>query len=371
MLKTLSKLLMAGVVLLVICAVSVFALSILLQISAKSSLGNSASDLGFAEGLSLRVYLLGNLSKLEAQDESEFSEPEFQLQVEPGMNAAEVVKSLHLAGLIEDEMLLRSYMRYRGLDTSIEAGTYTIQPGISTRQLAETLQSAAAAQLRLTVIEGWRREQIALALRGLELQFSAEEFLLESAVPLDQVPGSLSHEGFLFPDTYFLDPNVTQGELVLEMSANFFTRVNDEMLAGFEQRSVTLYEAVTLASIVEREARQPAERPLIASVFHNRLALNMPLEADPTVQYALGMQADSNWWKSPLSLTDLGFDSPFNTYVYQGLPPTPIANPGIESLRAVAFPEESVFLFFRAMCDDSGFHSFAITLEEHIQNACP
>lgn len=369
MLKAISRLLAAGIALLAICAVSLFALAIALQLSAQGSLGASAADLGFVEGLSLRLYLLGNLSKLDSRGGS--SDQEYQLRVEPGMTAAEVIQSLHLAGLIEDQMLLRSYMRYRGLDTSIEAGAYTLQPGMSARELAESLQSAAAAQLRLTVIEGWRREQIAVALAQFELEFSADEFMQGSAVPVDQVPESESLEGFLFPDTYFLDPDATASDLMQEMTANFFARVDEEIRAGFAQRGVTIYEAVTLASIVEREARQPEERPLIASVFHNRLALGMLLEADPTVQYALGVQSDGNWWKSPLSLTDLDYDSQFNTYLYAGLPPGPIANPGIEALRAVAFPADSAFLFFRAKCDGSGLHSFAITLEQHMRNACP
>jgi UPF0755 protein len=372
MLKTLSRLLRLLLtigLLLVICTVSVMALAVLLQFTSQGALGPSSAELGFLEGLSLRIYLLGNLSKLDAPGDR--SAGEFQLLVEPGMTATDVIRSLRQAGLVENEMLLRSYMRYRGLDTSIEAGAYNLQGGMTTRQLAESLQTASTTQLRITVIEGWRREQIAVALSELGLSFSSDDFLVETAAGLDEFPSSQSLEGFLFPDTYFLDPEATPAELAQEMVGNFFAKVDDETLAGFERRGMTLYEAVTLASIVEREARQPEERPLIASVFQNRLSLNMKLEADPTVQYALGMQPDGNWWKSPLSLVDLQFDSPFNTYVYPGLPPAPVANPGIDALHSVAFPEDSVFLFFRARCDGSGFHSFAITLEEHIQNACP
>ena len=126
-----------------------------------------------------------------------------------------------------------------------------------------------------------------------------------------------------------------------------------------------------LASIVEREAVKDEEKPLIASVYLNRLKIGMKLDADPTVQYALGFDfTNGTWWKNPLSLNDLQFDSPFNTYIYAGLPPAPIANPGLNSLQAVAFPAETPYYFFRAKCDGSGFHFFSETFEEHVANGC-
>ncbi len=154
------------------------------------------------------------------------------------------------------------------------------------------------------------------------------------------------------------------------MLDNFEIKVTPELRAGFERQGLSLYAAVTLASIVEREAVVPEEQPLIASVFINRLRMGMKLEADPTVQYVLGLQGEG-WWKAPLSLADLEIDTPFNTYRYPGLPPTPIANPGLAAIRAVAFPAESTYLYFRAMCDGSGRHAFAETFEQHLLNACP
>jgi UPF0755 protein len=134
---------------------------------------------------------------------------------------------------------------------------------------------------------------------------------------------------------------------------------------------LTFDEAVILASIVQREAVVEDEQPMIASVFLNRLSIGMKLETDPTVQYALGYQEDrGSWWKSPLGLDDLAFDNPYNTYLYQGLPPGPICNPGLPALRAVAFPAQSPYYFFRAKCDGSGRHFFAVTFDEHLNNAC-
>jgi UPF0755 protein len=132
-----------------------------------------------------------------------------------------------------------------------------------------------------------------------------------------------------------------------------------------------VHEAVTLAAIVEREAVVATERPIIAGVFYNRLAQGIKLEADPTVQYPLGYQPDSDsWWKSPLFLVDLEMDSPYNTYRYGGLPPGPIANPSLSSLEAVAFPAATEFIFFVADCEAAvpGSHAFSITYEEHLAN---
>jgi UPF0755 protein len=136
---------------------------------------------------------------------------------------------------------------------------------------------------------------------------------------------------------------------------------------------MTLYNVVKLASIVEREAVLDEERPVIASVYLNRLREGVKLEADPTVQYAMGYQADTGqWWNLNLTADDYHtVDSPYNTYLYPGLPPGPISNPGISSIMAVIYPADTVYFFFRVACDSSGRHNFTESYEEHVQNACP
>jgi UPF0755 protein len=144
------------------------------------------------------------------------------------------------------------------------------------------------------------------------------------------------------------------------------------MRTGFQRQGLNVYRAVILASIVSREAIIEDEMPMIASVFYNRLASGGKLDSDPTVQYALGYnQEQKTWWTNPLSLADLEIDSRYNTYKYPGLPPGPIANPGLEALKAVAFPAQTPYYYFRAACDGSGRHLFAETFEEHLGNACP
>jgi UPF0755 protein len=231
-------------------------------------------------------------------------------------------------------------------------------------------------QAILTVLEGWRLEEIAAALPTSGLSISETDFwdaAHTSAIGFSfvgDIPDPPSLEGFLFPDTYYLDPNATAIDATREMLANFDEQVTYELRAGFASQGLSLFEAVTMASIVEREAVVSDEKATIASVFLNRLAQNMSLDADPTVQYALGQQADG-WWKAPLSFDDLEVESPYNTYRYPGLPPGPIANPGLSSLEAVAFPDQTTFLYFRALCDGSGRHAFARSFEEHVANACP
>jgi UPF0755 protein len=151
----------------------------------------------------------------------------------------------------------------------------------------------------------------------------------------------------------------------------FIDQITPELEDQLSNHGLNLHQAVILASIIEREAVLDEEMPLIASVFLNRLNQEFQLAADPTVQYALGYNSDqNNWWTNPLSLEDLKYQSPYNTYLNTGLPPGPICNPGPDALLAVAYPAHTNFLYFRAACDGSGSHSFALTFEEHLENAC-
>jgi UPF0755 protein len=206
------------------------------------------------------------------------------------------------------------------------------------------------------------------------MDITPDEFLAaaRSAPPdLDFLPASVSTEGFLYPDIYILPRRITAEQLVGEFIRNFSLHLSIDLREGFNRRGLDVYQAVTLASIVQREAVIADERAHIASVFLNRLNAGMKLDTDPTVQYALGYNTTQNtWWTNPLSAADLQFNSPYNTYLYAGLPPGPIANPSLSALRAVAFPAETPYYFFRARCDGSGLHDFAVTFEEHLQNGC-
>lgn len=339
-----------------------------------SKLGEPAVELDPVNRIFLTGYLWMNINSID----SPAGDPsiQYELEVAQGENATSVIGSLKSAGIVDDEALLRNYLQYRGFDRGIEAGSYTMRGEMTIREIATALQRADPEAIQFVILEGWRREQIAEAIDVLGLSFSSTDYLSATQRPpdyflySDQFPVFASLEGFLFPDTYSVSPEMDAEEFVLRMLENFVNRLTPELLAGIERQGLDLYQAITIASIVEREAVVLDERDLIASVFLNRYEIGKLLEADPTVQYALGLQGSGSWWKAPLSFDDLEIDSPYNTYRYPGLPPGPIANPGLESIRAVAFPAESAFFYFRATCDGSGMHSFAITFEEHQQNAC-
>jgi UPF0755 protein len=295
--------------------------------------------------------------------------------VEQGESVNSIASRLEVVGLIQDGGALRAYLIYSGLDTSIQAGDYRLSAAHSAIDIARELQDATPEQVTFVILPGWRMEEIAASLPTSGLAVTPEEFLTVARSPhpdFDFLAGAGTTEGFLFPDSYIVPRGVTAEELVTGFLRNFSLRLTPDIKNQFESHGLTVYEAVTLASLVEREAVQDDEKPLIASVYLNRLNIGMKLDADPTVQYALGYSIlQQSWWTSPLTLIDLQVNSPYNTYLNTGLPPTPIANPSLDALRAVAFPEKSSFLYFRARCNGSGFHEFSETFDEHLANECP
>jgi UPF0755 protein len=246
---------------------------------------------------------------------------------------------------------------------------------MSALDVAHELQDATPEEVTFVILPGWRLEEIAESLSTSGLPITYDEFLSAAKMPpqgFDFLSGASSVEGFLYPDSYIFSRSIFSAEeMIAEMLRNFSAHLSREMTNGFEQQGLTVYQAVTLASMVEREAVQEEEQAMIASVYLNRFKIGMKLDADPTVQYAIGYNIlQRTWWTNPLSLLDLEINSVYNTYIYTGLPPTPIANPGLSALRAVAVPAETTYLFFRARCDGSGYHEFSETFDEHLQNGC-
>jgi UPF0755 protein len=296
--------------------------------------------------------------------------------IDVGESVDSVANHLESVGLIRDAASFRTYLIYSGLDTSIQAGDYQLSTAMSAMDVARELQDATPEEVTFVVLPGWRLEEIAESLPTSGLSITYDEFLRVAKSPpreFDFLAGASSLEGFLFPDSYIFSRSISSAdEMLYEMIRNFAAHLTPELRNGFEQQGLTVYQAVTVASLVEREAVQEEEQPLIASVYLNRLKMDMKLDADPTVQYAIGYNLlQQTWWTNPLSLLDLQVNSLYNTYIYEGLPPTPIANPSLGALRAVAFPDESNYVFFRARCDGSGYHEFSESFDEHLQNACP
>ena len=338
--------------------------------------GPPASTLNPAERAGLWAYLILNSEMLKTPAGAESTPVEFV--VNPGESASLVSARLADLGLVADPDLLRLYMRYRGLDDDIEAGNFSLNATLTVPALAEALTEARPDEVRVRLWEGWRVEQVAATLAAQsDLDFNRAEFL-SSVAPgglrpanfsfLADLPSTASLEGFLFPDTYRFLPGATTADVLTRFLLEFDTQVTSPLRADASTSGLTLYQVVTLASIVEREAVHDDERPTIASVYLNRLDLGMKLEADPTTQYAIAGPED--WWPQ-LNLDPRTVDDPYNTYVYDGLPPGPIANPGLSSIRAVIYPAQTDYLYFRARCDGSHYHNFSVTYEQHVAYACP
>jgi UPF0755 protein len=351
-----------------------------------------AAGCGGASRFMLNAYLEDNAQQLTIPASEEGTPVQFV--VEPGTPAEVIGENLLAAGLIEDDLLFEAYVRVNGLATRLEAGTFNLAPSMTMIEIVDSLQNALARGVVVAVREGWRLEQTTDFLTATNIfsdtqaGFSPQAEIYENvgltgnltSVPgaetftfVNERPAGASLEGYLFPDSYELDRDAPRAiDLIARQLEAFRTRVlplYEEAIAN-GTTELSLHEVLTLASIVEREAVIPDERPTIAGVYLNRINTGMRLEADPTVQYAMGYQPAADvWWKTPVTLEEYsGVVSPYNTYLNAGLPPGPIAAPGLNSIQAVLNPEPHNYYFFVAVPDGTGAHVFAETFDEHIVN---
>lgn len=337
--------------------------------------GPPSPNLALTQRLFYPLELFINQEKLTQRQSTLIGEKIFE--VGQGESVSMVCLRLEQAGLIRDAELMRIYLIYSGLDRHLQSGRFVLDGNMTPLQVAAELMDATPRDAVINILPGWRIEEIAENVAGSGLGIEAELFIETaynpqphhfSYLPVETAP---TLEGFLYPGSYSLPREAELDELFEAILMSFAANLDAHLIDGFTRQGLTVYDAVILASIVEREAIVEDEKPLIASVFLNRLGIGMRLETDPTVQYALGFDEETgSWWKSPLFLTDLTVESPYNTYLINGLPPTPISNPDLSSLRSVAYPAETPYFFFRAACDESGRHNFAITFEEHLENRC-
>lgn len=284
-----------------------------------------------------------------------------------GETAGEIAHRLESEGIVRSALAFAFVLYESEKENALQAGSYQVSPALSPRELARLFEKAPGEQVLLRVIEGWRLTEIAAAVEKAFPPIAKEAFLA-AAVVGDRKTGVLqgldpkaSLEGFLFPETYFLKPDATARQIVDTLLAEFEARAGAALRAAAAERKTTVYELVKLASIVEREAQDRGESATIAGVYRNRLDIGMKLDADPTIQYALG-----SWGE--LTEDDLKIDSPYNTYRVSGLPPTPIASPGQAAVDGAAKPAHHDFLYFVAKADGTGQHAFAKTLEEQEAN---
>jgi UPF0755 protein len=342
----------------------------------------AAISLEQAEGLrspkNIEDFLLGMYLQSQAQviNTPVSADPSpVPFTVQMGENAASISDRLLEQDLITDADTFRLFLRYNGLDASLEAGDYELRRNMTMRQIAQSLQKANFEEVSITIPEGWRTEQVAEMLTNENimdgaafLAFVRQGVGVEHPLLADR-PAGASYEGYLFPDTYRLPVKAKPQDLVQRMVENMAAKIPPNAVELASAQGYNFYQMLTLASIVEREAVIADERPSIASVYLNRLKQGMYLQADPTVQFAMGYQTDTGqWWKTPVLLEEYSqVNSPYNTYLNPGLPPGPIASPGASAINATLQPAQTNYLFFMG-CGGQGAHLFASDYATHEAN---
>jgi len=296
--------------------------------------------------------------------------------INKGENARSIGNKLQRAGVVRSGTWFSMLAEVDGIQNGLAAGSYVFQMDSDTQAVLDRIKvGILEPQVLVTVQEGLRIEQVAdlLEKKGAGQAQALLESMKSGSYSGDLLrdrPANASLEGYIFPDTYYFPKKATTEQIINEMLAALNDRFDAPVRAAAQSSGLNYQQILTLASIVEREAQTPSERPIIAAVFLNRLKQSIPLQADPTVQYAVAADpasvAANGWWKQDLTQNDLKVDSPYNTYKNPGLPPGPICNPGRDAIQAVVQPAQTAYLYFFAKGD--GTHAFANTLEEHNAN---
>ncbi len=277
-----------------------------------------------------------------------------------GQPVAQIGQRLADEGLVRHPLVFRLAVKQLGLDQKLQAGGFKVSPSMTPQQLATTL-TQGTEDTWVTILEGWRREEIAEYLAGQELgEFNASEFLAESE----------GLEGKLFPDTYLIPQEITAASMVQLLERTFEAKVTQGLAAEISayqtKTNRSLSEILVMASLVQREARTYEQMRHVAGILWNRIDLNMALQVDATLQYVKGYnKAEKDWWSTPLA-ADKSLVSAYNTYLNPGLPPAPIANPGIDAIKATVMPLEVNDLFYIHAPDGTMY--YAQTVEQHNAN---
>lgn len=279
-----------------------------------------------------------------------------QFVIPKGQSISRIGERLAETGLIKHKLLFRYVVTSKGLANQIQAGSFMLSPSMSVHQIASAL-TEGTEDVWVTILEGWRAEEIAEYLEGEDLAlFDGEEFLTLVA----------STEGQLFPDTYLVPKQTTASDMHTLLINTFEDKVLQALEEEISTNEKPFDQILVMASLVEREARDFEQMRHVAGILWNRIELGMPLQVDATLQYAKGKNPGTDNWWSPPSAQDKTVDSPYNTYANPGLPPAPIANPGLNAIKAALDPLEVDDVFY--LHTPSGEFYFAQTLEEHNAN---
>ena len=283
-----------------------------------------------------------------------------------GVNA--ISEELHDANLIKNKFVFETWLWLRKSEGKVIAGVYEIPKNISVRHLTNLLVlGPGQSQYAITLLEGWTRALMTDTLEAAELD--SDKFMILSSKAkrwkgdydfLADAPGSASLEGYIFPDTYFVDQLTTEEDLIRKVLNNFDKKLTQDIRDEIAKQDKTIFEVVNLASIIEREVPQYEDKKMIADVFLKRLEASIGLQSDATVNYVTGKGL------AQPSYADLEIDSPYNTYKYRGLPPGPISNPGIDSIKAVVYPTSNDYYYF--LTTHEGEAIYSIDYDEHLMN---
>ena len=274
--------------------------------------------------------------------------------IRPGEDIDTIANNLADQKLIRNKVIFYLIVKRLGIEKKIQAGDFRLSPAMNTEEIAKTL-THGTLDVWITVIEGTRKEEIAEVVSE-NLDIPETEFL------------KYAREGYLFPDTYLIPKTATAVAVIEILENNFNSKFDEELREKAREKNLTIDQVVNLAAMIEREARFADDQLGVASALLSRLKKNMVLNIDATIQYALGYQpAEKTWWKKNLTFADLKIDSPYNTYTNSGLPPGPIASPGISAIKAVLDADEnSPYIFY--VSDQEGRLHFARTNAEHEEN---
>lgn len=294
------------------------------------------------------VYREGTL----AVDETDRTPRIFIIESGEGLNS--VANRLSSERVIRNKVIFYLLVKKLGIEKKIQAGEFRLSRAMNAEEIAKTL-THGTQDIWVTIIEGWRKEEVALEL-ATTFGIPETQFIQEAK------------EGYLFPDTYRFPKKASIQTILNTFYTNFNNKFSNELKQKTIAKNLTERQIITLASLVEKEAKLPADKQIVADIIFKRLNAGWPLQIDATVQYAVGYQRKTNsWWKQELSQEDLDADSQYNTYKSPGLPPAPICNPGLESLRAAANADSKTPYWFY-LSDKKGTMHYAKTIEEHNRN---
>lgn len=290
------------------------------------------------------------------------SRESISITIPEGSGGGQIAAILEEKGLIKSPWSFRFYIKQNELDSQLKAGVFVFQKNQNLKEIVDVLIQGGSGETSATLLEGWTAEQMAgyLEQQGLTTRDSFLSCLEQCPISFDFLPDSYL-EGFLYPDTYFIDASTYSDEAFInQLVTTFKNKFTPEEWSDLTNSDRPLEEIIIMASIVEREERDSAEKPTVAGILWNRFDIGMGLQADATILYALGRT------EGGLSAKDLQIDSPYNTRKYRGLPPTPISNPSIDSIRAALYPAETNYMYY--LHDDEGGIHYAESLAGHNEN---